>query len=120
MIEFLQHTINGLALGRIYALVALGYTLVFGVLQLINFAHGDFFMIGGFAGLYAIRFFKLAEGGSYLSAIVVLIMAMLGSAAIGMLVERFAYRPIRPKRSESFFFDYHFSPVRILSRIFRV
>jgi branched-chain amino acid transport system permease protein len=52
-------------------------------------------MIGGFAGLYAIRFFKLAEGGSYLSAIVVLIMAMLGSAAIGMLVERFAYRPLR-------------------------
>lgn len=95
MIEFLQHTINGLALGSIYALVALGYTLVFGVLQLINFAHGDFFMIGGFAGLYAIRFFKLAEGGSYLSAIVVLIMAMLGSAAIGMLVERFAYRPLR-------------------------
>jgi branched-chain amino acid transport system permease protein len=95
LIEFLQHTINGLALGSIYALVALGYTLVFGVLQLINFAHGDFFMIGGFAGLYAIRFFKLAEGGSYLSAIVVLIMAMLGSAAIGMLVERFAYRPLR-------------------------
>ena len=66
MIEFIQHTINGLALGSIYALVALGYTMVFGVLQLINFAHGDFFMIGAFAGFYFIR---AAGAASHITAL---------------------------------------------------
>ncbi len=96
MIEFLQHTINGLALGSIYALVALGYTLVFGVLQLINFAHGDFFMVGAFVGLYSIRFLKIQDtNGSFFWTIIVLVMAMVGSAIVGALVERFAYRPLR-------------------------
>ena len=52
MIEFIQQLINGLAQGSIYALIALGYTMVFGVLRFINFAHGDVFMLGAFAGLY--------------------------------------------------------------------
>ncbi len=96
MIEFLQHTINGLALGSIYALIALGYTMVFGVLQLINFAHGDFFMIGGFVGFYAIRWMQLAQKApSLLMALVVILIAMIGSALLGLLVERLAYRPLR-------------------------
>ncbi|MCB0363638.1 MAG: branched-chain amino acid ABC transporter permease, partial [Bdellovibrionales bacterium] len=65
MTEFIQHTINGLSLGSIYALVALGYTMVFGVLQLINFAHGEVFMAGAFFGYYMSRFFGLDEHPSF-------------------------------------------------------
>lgn len=95
MNEFLQHTINGLALGSIYALVALGYTMVFGVLQLINFAHGDIFMMGSFVGLYFIRFVIPNAEPSLFTAIMVIIAAMVGSAIIGVAIEKFAYRPLR-------------------------
>ena len=95
MNEFIQHTINGLALGSIYALVALGYTMVFGVLQLINFAHGDIFMLGSFVGLYFIRYGIPNAEPSFLTAIMVIIVAMAGSALIGVIIEKFAYRPLR-------------------------
>lgn len=95
MIEFIQHTINGLALGSIYALVALGYTMVFGVLQLINFAHGDFFMVGAFAGFYFIRFTGAAQNPGIITTMLVMIGAMVGSALVGVLVEKLAYRPLR-------------------------
>ncbi|WPU63608.1 branched-chain amino acid ABC transporter permease [Peredibacter starrii] len=95
MNEFIQHTINGLALGSIYALVALGYTMVFGVLQLINFAHGDIFMVGSFIGLYFIRYFIPNVEPSLLTAITVILVAMAGSALMGVLIEKFAYRPLR-------------------------
>jgi branched-chain amino acid transport system permease protein len=93
--DFFQHTINGLALGSIYALVALGYTMVFGVLQLINFAHGDVFMMGSFIGFYFLRFCMPNVEPSILTTIVVIIVAMAGSALLGVIIEKFAYRPLR-------------------------
>lgn len=95
MIEFLQHIINGLSLGSIYALIAIGYTMVFGILQLINFAHGDVFMLGAFIGMYSSRFFGFGEESSIGALILILIVSMVGCALVGWLIERLAYRPLR-------------------------
>jgi len=97
LIEFLQQLINGLAQGSIYALIAIGYTMVFGVLRFINFAHGDVYMLGAFAGFYtAPKLMALSGGGpSYFGAGLVLVSAMLICAAIGVLIERLCYRPLR-------------------------
>ena len=91
----LQQLINGLSLGAIYALIALGYTMVYGVLRLINFAHGDVYMLGAFAGYYLANALDLDASPSILGAIVVTLGAMAICAVIGMLIERFAYRPVR-------------------------
>jgi len=94
--ELLQHTVNGLALGSIYALVALGYTMVFGVLSLINFAHGEIFMMGAFAGLYTHRYvMSHFAAPQWILSLLVLVGAMLGSAIVGLIIEKFAYRPLR-------------------------
>ncbi len=96
METFLQQLINGLALGSIYALIALGYTMVYGVLRLINFAHGDVYMLGTFAGYYtALRLGFSEANPSFLHAAVVLLSAMLLCAVVGLAIERLAYRPIR-------------------------
>lgn len=99
MIEFLQQLINGLGQGSIYALIALGYTMVFGVLRFINFAHGDVYMLGAFAGFYLgprmLRWFS--EGPSYPGALAVLLMAMVLCAAIGIAIEWLCYRPLRER-----------------------
>jgi branched-chain amino acid transport system permease protein len=96
METFLQQLINGLALGSIYALIALGYTMVYGVLRLINFAHGDVYMLGTFAGYYtALRLGFSEVNPSWLQAAVVLLAAMLLCAVVGLAIERLAYRPIR-------------------------
>jgi branched-chain amino acid transport system permease protein len=95
MDTFLQQLINGLSLGAIYALIALGYTMVYGVLRLINFAHGDVYMLGAFAGYFLATALNLDAHPSVLWAIVVTIGAMLISAVIGILIERLAYRPVR-------------------------
>jgi branched-chain amino acid transport system permease protein len=96
MTEFLQQLINGLALGAIYALIALGYTMVYGVLRFINFAHGDVFMLGAFAGYFlAPVVSRFLPPQSYAGSIVVLVLAMAICAAIGMLIEILAYRPLR-------------------------
>jgi branched-chain amino acid transport system permease protein len=95
MSEFLQHLLNGVALGSVYALVALGYTMVFGVLKLINFAHGDVFMVGAYIAYYMGRYFGFGENPSVLGAFVTLLASMLGAAALGAVIERFAYRPLR-------------------------
>ncbi len=98
--NFFELTITGLALGAIYGLVALGYTMVYGVLQLINFAHSEVFMFGTFAVAWVVVFFhgtdSTAQGlGSTLGILAVaLVAAMLTSAAIALLVERVAYRPL--------------------------
>jgi branched-chain amino acid transport system permease protein len=92
---FLQQLINGLSLGAIYALIALGYTMVYGVLRLINFAHGDVYMLGAFAGYYLANALNLDANPSLLGAIVVTFGAMAACAAIGVIIERFAYRPVR-------------------------
>jgi branched-chain amino acid transport system permease protein len=95
MIQFFQHLINGLSLGSIYALMALGYTMVFGILQLINFAHGEVFMLGAFIGYYFALHFHLGDNPSVWALVATLSVAMAGCGLIGFLVERFAYRPLR-------------------------
>src|SRR5215472_11663009 len=89
MNTFLQQLMNGLSLGSIYALIALGYTMVYGILRLINFAHGGVYM-GYFISL------KLkGEKPSIISAAVVMLGAMAAAALLGLIIERFAYRPLR-------------------------
>ena len=95
MDTLLQQLINGLSLGAIYALIALGYTMVYGVLRLINFAHGDVYMLGAFAGYFLANALELDARPSILGAIVVTMGAMAICAAIGVAIERFAYRPVR-------------------------
>ena len=85
---FVQQFLNGLQLGSLYALVALGYTMVYGVLLLINFAHGDIFMVGAFLGI----FFAFTLG---LSFVPTLLLAMILTALLGILIERVAYKPLR-------------------------
>ncbi len=92
MTEFLQQLINGLSVGSMYALIALGYTLVYGVLRFINFAHSDVFMIGSFVGFYAGRNLTQSSLGG---GLLVMIVAMLACAALGIVIERLAYRPLR-------------------------
>ena len=92
---FLQQVINGLSLGAIYALIALGYTMVYGVLRLINFAHGDVYMLGAFAGYFLANAMNLDADPSILGAIVVTMGSMAICAGIGIIIERFAYRPVR-------------------------
>ena len=95
MLEFVQHFINGLSYGSIYALIALGYTMVFGILQLINFAHGDVYMLGAFIGMYTARTFHFGNESSFFSLLVTLLIAMVGCALMGFRIERVAYRPLR-------------------------
>ena len=92
MSEFLQQLINGLSLGAIYALIALGYTMVYGVLRFINFAHSDVFMVGAFIGYYV---GEHLPSGTVWGGLVVLAAAMAGCAVLGILIERLVYRPLR-------------------------
>ena len=94
MTTFFQQLVNGLSLGSIYALIALGYTMVYGVLRLINFAHGDVYMIGAYVGYYLSRKLR-GDEPSIVSALLVMLGAMLACAALGVLIERLAYRPVR-------------------------
>ena len=93
----MQQFINGLTQGSIYALIALGYTMVYGVLRLINFAHGDVYMLGAFFGLFAANALAKIVGvvTSPLVTLGAFAVAMLGAALVGMLIERVAYRPLR-------------------------
>lgn len=84
----MQQLINGLSLGSIYALLALGYTMVYGVIKLINFAHGDIYMLGAFWGYYVLKFW-------HVNFWVALLSAMIISAAAGVVIEFLAYRPLR-------------------------
>jgi len=111
LIELFQQIINGLSLGAIYALIALGYTMVYGVLRFINFAHSEVFMVGAFVGYY---FGRMSEWGivkkhlipswliipneSIWGGILIMLLAMIVCAALGVLIEKLAYRPLR-KRS---------------------
>ena len=96
MLEFLQQLLNGLAQGGIYALIALGYTMVYGILRFINFAHGELVMLGAFAGFYlgplALR---LTGGPSHTAVGLALVGSMAACALIGVLIERLCYRPLR-------------------------
>lgn len=86
--EWIQQLVNGISLGSIYALIALGYTMVYGIIKLINFAHGDVFMIGAFIGFYAIAKWELG----FFPA---LLLAMVICAIFGVLIERIAYKRLR-------------------------
>jgi branched-chain amino acid transport system permease protein len=98
MHELIQTIINGLTTGFLYALIALGYTMVYGVLKLLNFAHGDVYMIGAYIGYYVLQWFG---GPQHLSIPVPLLIAImfliagLGCGVLGVGIERFAYRPLR-------------------------
>ena len=86
--EWIQQLVNGVSLGSIYALIALGYTMVYGIIKLINFAHGDVFMLGAFIGFYAIARWEM-------HFIPALILAMVLCAVIGVIIERVAYKRLR-------------------------
>ncbi|MCA1624686.1 MAG: branched-chain amino acid ABC transporter permease [Acidobacteria bacterium] len=94
MDTFVQQLINGLTIGSIYALIALGYTMVYGILRLINFAHGDIYMVGAYAGFLLATLVFNSEP-SIFAFVIVLLGSMAIAAAIGMAIERFAYRPVR-------------------------
>jgi branched-chain amino acid transport system permease protein len=110
LLEALQQLINGISLGSIYALIALGYTMVYGVLRFINFAHGDIYMLGAYSGyllapLFA-HFFKFGEFDTFTpentlfilsGAGLIMILSMAICAVIGVLIERIAYRPLRER-----------------------
>lgn len=95
MSEFLQQLINGIAWGSIYALIAIGYTMVYGVLRLINFAHGDVYMVGAFVGFYAARWLKISEEPTLLGVVGVFMLSMLACSLLGFLIEKGAYKPLR-------------------------
>ena len=96
---YLQQVINGLTIGSVYALIALGYTMVYGVLEMINFAHGDVYMVGSFLGLLVLTLVGpsagLVGGGVALALAAALLGAMGGCALLGVSIERIAYRPVR-------------------------
>ncbi len=95
MDTFVQQLINGLTIGSIYALIALGYTMVYGILRLINFAHGDIYMVGAFAGYFLAFQLGFAAEPSLVGLGVVLVGSMIIAALVGVIIERFAYRPVR-------------------------
>lgn len=85
---FLQQVINGVSLGSIYALIALGYTMVYGIIRLINFAHGDVYMVGAYVGFFAITILDM-------TFIPALVTSMFCCSVLGVVIERFAYKPLR-------------------------
>ncbi len=98
MQKLIEQLINGLTVGSFYALIALGYTMVYGVLSMINFAHGDIFMVGAYWGCFTISKLSdigLTESNPALAIIIALIAGAFGSAITGIIVERLAYRPLR-------------------------
>ncbi|MDH6425576.1 MULTISPECIES: branched-chain amino acid ABC transporter permease [Paenibacillus] len=92
---FIQQLINGISVGSIYALIALGYTMVYGIIKLINFAHGDVFMVGSFIGLFSARYLASAGLPPILVLLISLVISMTISALLGMSIERLAYKPLR-------------------------
>jgi len=95
---FVQQLVNGLTLGSVYALIALGYTMVYGILKLLNFAHGEVYMIGAFIGYGVLIGLGGPEAPVVPVAVLILLMflaAMVGSGVLGVTIERFAYRPLR-------------------------
>ena len=94
--SFFQQLVNGLALGSIYALIALGYTMVYGVLRFFNFAHSDVLMLGAFSAFYmAPTVEKIVPLPGIGGALIVILLAAMICAGIGMLIELLAYRPLR-------------------------
>lgn len=95
MQDLIQHLINGISLGSIYALVALGYTMVYGILHLINFAHSDVYMVGAFAAYYTAKLMGISQSPGLSTLIILTIASMVACSILGLAIERFAYRPLR-------------------------
>ncbi len=95
MEDLLQQLVNGVAWGGIYALIALGYTMVYGVLKLINFAHGEIYMVGAMTGYYTAHYFGVADAPSFAGLLLTLAAAMAVCATLAAVMERVAYRPLR-------------------------
>ncbi len=101
MTYVLQQLLNGLAVGFVYALIALGYTMVYGIVRLINFAHGDVFMVGAFVGYYILRALAKVTFASvaWVNALILFLIAMLGAMVVctvlNVVIERLAYKPLR-------------------------
>jgi branched-chain amino acid transport system permease protein len=91
----IQQLVNGLIVGSFYALIALGYSMVFGVIKLLNFAHGDIYMSGAFIGLIVFSFVGIWVGNGWLGVVCALLASMLVVGLLGVVIERFAYRPMR-------------------------
>ena len=94
---FVQQLINGITLGSIYGLIAIGYTMVFGIIGMVNFAHGDVFMVSAFVALIALLILTtwLGIGSVALALLIVLIVAMVFTSLLNWVIERVAYRPLR-------------------------
>jgi len=125
-----QQIINGLQVGSIYALIALGYTMVYGIVRLINFAHGDFFMVGAYAAYGAFFVFNSLLGGHSGAAVAFLVLlgSLAGGGLVALLTNRFAYRPLRykPKLSSlitaigvSMFLEYFMSALPVVGPSYR-
>jgi branched-chain amino acid transport system permease protein len=98
MSEFIQQLINGVSLGSIYALIALGYTMVYGILRFINFAHSDIFMVGAFTAFYAApTIISISGGNLFIVGPLSMIFAMLVCSALGVTIEKLAYKPLRSR-----------------------
>ena len=98
MTEFIQQLFNGLSLGSIYALIALGYTMIYGILRFINFAHGDVFMVGAFSGYYLAMVFGFTSSSGIVSILIalgILICSMVICSVLGFTIEKLAYKPLR-------------------------
>lgn len=95
MQDFIQHLINGISLGSIYALIALGYTMVYGILQMINFAHADVYMVGAFTAYYVAKWMGLETSPGLSTLLILIVSAMVVCSLLGLAIERFAYRPLR-------------------------
>lgn len=96
--EFFQHLVNGLTLGGIYALIALGYTMVYGILKFINFAHGDILMVGAYMGLFIFNFLRGSSAMGpwwFIAFILAMLASMVICALLGMTIEKLAYKPLR-------------------------
>src|ERR1700759_4373117 len=94
---FVQQLINGITLGSIYGLIAIGYTMVFGIIGMVNFAHGDVFMVSAFIGLVTLLIVTtwLGVGSVALALLIVLVVAMVLTSLVNWAIERIAYRPLR-------------------------
>jgi branched-chain amino acid transport system permease protein len=99
---FFSQLVAGVTLGSVYGLIALGYSMVYGILKLLNFAHGEVFMIGSYIGYFVLTAFGGSTNPTIPVALLIALMflaAMLGSGALGVAIERFAYRPLRERRA---------------------
>src|SRR6202046_5920006 len=98
MAFFFQELVNGLTTGALYALVALGFSMVYGVLKLLNFAHGDLYMVGAYIGFFVIQWFGGPQALTIPVPLLLVIMFLLAGGVVGgsgVAIERFAYRPLR-------------------------